>query len=204
MFDPIRPTACPWCGVELRSAVCVNAPGTPMDQGSKALCVVCTLPMVFDQGKMRKLEKEELLSLPLSVKRALVVEAVKLEAMHRARHIERGTEAMAHPIGIRVGAMRNADKEKVYMFGWGVYEGDFLPDEAAGFGAEMAREAGRTNPRIRLDDGTVIYGCECWWGPAVEVEASVQGREVEMVSIAEARAVWHAEKAARAAPDQSA
>lgn len=106
---------------------------------------------------------------------------------------------MAHPVGIRVGAMRNADKEAVYLFGWGVYEGDFVPEEAAGFGAEMAREAGRTNPRIRLDDGDVVYGCECWWGPAVEVEASIQGREVRAVSIAEARAVYRAEKAAREA-----
>jgi len=25
-----------------------------------------------------------------------------------------------------------------------------------------------TNPRIRLDDGSVIWGAECWWGPIVE------------------------------------
>jgi len=23
-----------------------------------------------------------------------------------------------------------------------------------------------TNPRIRLDDGSVIWGCQCWWGDA--------------------------------------
>ena len=25
-----------------------------------------------------------------------------------------------------------------------------------------------TNPRIRLEDGSVIWGCECWWGPVVD------------------------------------
>lgn len=24
------------------------------------------------------------------------------------------------------------------------------------------------NPRIRLDDGSIIWGCECWWGKADE------------------------------------
>ena len=105
---------------------------------------------------------------------------------------------MAHPVGIRVGAMRSADKENVYLYGWGVYEGDFVPEEAAGIMAQIARDSGRTNPRIRLDDGSVIYGCECWWGPAVEVEASIQGREIKMVSIADERAEHRAAAAAKA------
>lgn len=40
----------------------------------------------------------------------------------------------------------------------GIYEGFFntttgQPDEFGG------------NPRIRLQDGSVIWGCECWWRP---------------------------------------
>jgi hypothetical protein len=35
----------------------------------------------------------------------------------------------------------------------GVYEGDFLYEDSF------------ENPRIRLDDGTCIWGCECWWEP---------------------------------------
>lgn len=197
IFEEIPRTQCPWCGVRLRAAACMNAPGAPIREGSKTLCMVCVRPMVFEGGSLRKLGYDELMTLPHSTQTVIAIEMLRLKAWHRAREIERGTEAMAHPAGIRVGAMRSADKEKVYMFGWGVYEGDFVPDEAAGFGAEMAREAGRTNPRIRLDDGTVVYGCECWWGPVADVEASIQGREVVTVSIEEARAMWHAEKAAR-------
>jgi hypothetical protein len=37
----------------------------------------------------------------------------------------------------------------------GVYEGRHIED---GYGS----------PRIRLPDGSAIYGCECWWTPMSE------------------------------------
>ncbi len=77
-------------------------------------------------------------------------------------------------IGERVGAVLKADKDGVEFLGYGIYEGDFFPEEAVGFFADVKRkilkEKGEskreflTNPRIRLDNGGVVYGCECWWG----------------------------------------
>ncbi len=56
--------------------------------------------------------------------------------------------------GDRIGAM-SRDRIAPYaigLFGYGVYEGDFPHD---------GHDA---NPRFRLDDGSVVYGTECWWG----------------------------------------
>lgn len=79
-------------------------------------------------------------------------------------------------VGTRVGAIRNGSDEekKVYFFGYGVYEGDFKIEKGseapAGWISEMLLEAGLSNPRIRLDNGEVVWGCECWWGPEEAVQ----------------------------------
>ena len=100
--------------------------------------------------------------------------------------------------GIRVLAIRNTDPDTgtAYLFGEGVYEGDFSPEEAAGGLAEICREAEMNNPRIRLDSGEVVYGCECWWGP---VEAGYKSLEMDYpnivtVTVADYRAEWEAEQ----------
>lgn len=60
---------------------------------------------------------------------------------------------------LRVGALIGAKDGTVKFLGYGVYEGDFpLPKEAGGF------NFGQSNPRICLDNGDIVYGCECWWG----------------------------------------
>lgn len=72
---------------------------------------------------------------------------------------------MPTPIGSRVGAILGADEDVVKFLGYGVYEGDEVPDEnAVGFGP-ILREMKRPNPKIKLDSGKVVWGCECWWGP---------------------------------------
>jgi hypothetical protein len=81
-----------------------------------------------------------------------------------------------YKIGDRVGAVLSVSKEEGVLFlGYGIYEGDFYPEEAIGFFADCKKKMiaeGKakktddwmTNPRIRLDNGKVVYGCECWWG----------------------------------------
>lgn len=104
---------------------------------------------------------------------------------------------MREVVGGRVVAVRNEEAGTIYVYGRGVYEGDFpFGDEAAGATVEMARDAGRdVNPRIRLDSGEVVWGAECWWGPEADFEAKLeaaraQGKEVTIVqvSISEDRA----------------
>lgn len=74
-------------------------------------------------------------------------------------------------------AVVSAD-QKTFL-GYGVYEGDFdcaimrktLAVSAREIGEmEMAEqlESGEfpyMNPRILLDSGERVWGCECWWGP---------------------------------------
>jgi hypothetical protein len=90
---------------------------------------------------------------------------------------------MPKEIGSRVGAMGHADQDNVYMFGYGVYEGDHTPPkEIGGF------NIGVPNPRIKLDSGKTVYGCECWWGSEAAVKKQIGDRTVIDVDIDEARA----------------
>jgi len=91
-------------------------------------------------------------------------------------------------VGDRVGAIRNADDETVFLYGYGVYDGDFEPpcgpfgitreqwEEAAGAGVPFPM-----NPRITLDGGGVVWGQQCWWGDEVAVQKAIAGRVVVIV-----------------------
>lgn len=64
------------------------------------------------------------------------------------------------PIGDRVGAVLSAEGETVNLLGYGIYAGDEpVAPEAGGF------NFGQRNPKLVLDNGDVVWGCECWWGP---------------------------------------
>lgn len=71
-------------------------------------------------------------------------------------------------IGDRVGVIQKAERDTVYLFGYGTYEGEHIPpDDVGGF------NVGIPNPKLKLDDGTIIYGCESWWGPESNVRKNV-------------------------------
>jgi hypothetical protein len=74
-------------------------------------------------------------------------------------------------VGDRVFAIRNADDQTVYMFGRGVYQGR----------QPCARMDGYDNPKILLDDGNVVWGCECWWALETREKEYVAGRPIEIV-----------------------
>jgi len=92
---------------------------------------------------------------------------------------------VGHKIGERVGAVSSADETTVYLFGYGVYEGEEIPPkEVIMLGRRYIDLCpGNTNPKIKLDDGKVVYGCECWWGSEDAVKKAIAGRKVEVVSI---------------------
>ena len=88
--------------------------------------------------------------------------------------------------GDRVGAISKADKEKVYLFGFGVYRGDQVPPKGTigcfgiDFGelAEELKARGEkppTNPKIELDNSDVVWGCQCWW--AAEKDSRLPTKE---------------------------
>ena len=107
-------------------------------------------------------------------------------------------------IGDRVGAVLGATKETCKFLGYGIYEGDFFPEEAIGFMADIRRKAvaeGRmakdvaTNPRLKLDNGEFVYGCECWWGSEEQVKKQIEagkkaGQEIVEVKMSDVRAEY--------------
>lgn len=118
---------------------------------------------------------------------------------------------MGHEPGERVGAISHSDKDTVYLFGYGIYEGDFVRDSGPGlFGVEVSVERAQLeeiftaeypsrssaemktavddmlkNPRIKLDSGKTVWGCQCWWGTEEKVLASIGSRQVVIVDIEE-------------------
>lgn len=91
-------------------------------------------------------------------------------------------------IGDRVGAILSTKGDEIHFLGWGVYEGNFLPVEAVGWLAEELCARQRPNPRIRLDSGKVVYGCECWWGGEEKIKEQLSKfKVVKDVDINEAR-----------------
>lgn len=90
-------------------------------------------------------------------------------------------------VGERVGAVMSVNDTEVSLFGYGVYDGDHPPIGCAGFIAERVIATGITNPRITLDSGEVVWGCECWWGPEDNVKKMIGTRNVTMVIPSEMR-----------------
>lgn len=80
-------------------------------------------------------------------------------------------------IGDRVGAILKADAERVHLLGYGVYRGRDIPPD------EMMQELGIDNPKIQLDDGRVVWGYQCWWGPEEKVKDQIGGRVIVPAAI---------------------
>lgn len=69
----------------------------------------------------------------------------------------------------RVFALRNADDQKAFSYGFGTYVGDQPCPVINGY----------LNPKIVLDNGAgVVWGCECWWGPEEAWEGYAGTREI--------------------------
>lgn len=73
--------------------------------------------------------------------------------------------------GTRVGAIKSADDTTVELLGFGTYQGY---DESP---------LGVPNPKIELDDGTVVWGFQCWWGEQEKIEKMCVGRVVNNVRL---------------------
>lgn len=75
--------------------------------------------------------------------------------------------------GTRVGAVLSADDDTVKLIGYGTYEGEEIPPEDSGGMGKILHEIGQKNPKIKLDNGGVTWGCECWWGPEKKVKEMI-------------------------------
>lgn len=75
--------------------------------------------------------------------------------------------------GDRIGAVLKSDRDTIHVIGYGTYEGMHVPDEEVG-----GFNLGIPNPKLVLDDGSVVWGCECWWGSEDQIKDSIAGRTV--------------------------
>lgn len=73
-------------------------------------------------------------------------------------------------IGDRVGAICGGKDGVVEFYGYGVYEGDF---DFPVFGDDDLFP----NPRIKLDNGGYVFGCQCWWGDESKIKEVMDGYE---------------------------
>lgn len=72
-------------------------------------------------------------------------------------------------IGSRIGAILGSDDKQVQFLGYGTYEGEEIPPpEVGGF------NIGAPNPKLKLDNGSTVWGCECWWGSEAKIKAKLE------------------------------
>lgn len=115
-----------------------------------------------------------------------------------------------HPdpdIGKRVFAVSHADDDTVYSFGFGTHEGmqprpgsgPLWSDADKAFVRSVVADATdeevdalltrlSLNPRIALDNGETVWGCECWWGAEDRYQDMVAGRTEVRVTPSSQRA----------------
>jgi hypothetical protein len=115
---------------------------------------------------------------------------------------------MMSEIGERVGAILMISKEEIRedhnanvirLLGFGVYEGKFpnpsfpsfeqtfpeyneLLDEDKRW-IKRSYEHARLTHRLRLDNGDVVWGKECLWGPERRIRRSILGKRILQVRI---------------------
>jgi hypothetical protein len=90
--------------------------------------------------------------------------------------------------GDRIGVLHSACGETVMLYGFGVYEGDGIPSPEVFIpGIGPACELGMKVPKLRLDDGTIIWGCECRWTDEETVQNICEGRTIVRVKIGSIR-----------------
>jgi hypothetical protein len=90
-------------------------------------------------------------------------------------------------IGERVGCILSSNAEGVKFLGFGKYVGDFVPHEKVGGIGRELNELDIENPKIILDNGKDVFGCECWWGEEDEIKKQLEGRNIIEIDIDEHR-----------------
>lgn len=92
-------------------------------------------------------------------------------------------------IGTRVGAIWKADADTIFILGYGVYSGEEIPKTAGNrLGRDMMRQEMKS-PKIVLDSGKIVWGCECFFTPEAGLKKQVDGyKNVVTIDIEEARA----------------
>ena len=105
------------------------------------------------------------------------------------RIVEKTSKQGVRP-GDRVGCFLSVAHGRGLFLGFGTYVGEEVPPNE-GLSSLTGYLSGlrQANPKLVLDNGDVVWGCECWWGPEEEIKAERAGlSEVRDITIADARA----------------
>lgn len=103
---------------------------------------------------------------------------------------------MKREVGMRVFAVLSATNKEVSLIGKGEYLGDRPlseagPDAVGPFGLPVSAilevDPEHKNPCIKLDNGEIVWGFECWWGPEEELAPWVGDRTIVNVDMKKAR-----------------
>lgn len=74
-------------------------------------------------------------------------------------------------VNSRVGAILSLSDGTAKFLGYGTYVGNHIPEDCdKGSFLELLKEQGISNPKIVLDNGKIVWGCDCWWGSEQQVE----------------------------------
>jgi len=78
--------------------------------------------------------------------------------------------------GDRVGVILGISDGVIYLLGYGTFEGYEVPPpgERGGGLRDVFHREGRLTPKIVLDNGKVVWGCECWWQDETTIKAMVE------------------------------
>ena len=82
------------------------------------------------------------------------------------------------PVGSRIGALWTVYKHRATIFGFGTYQGDEAPPADVYGPMGPADQFPVPVPKLVLDDGTVVWGCECHWTSEQEARSTIAGRKV--------------------------
>ncbi len=88
-------------------------------------------------------------------------------------------ESVTPQPGLRIGVFHSLTDTSLLLFGYGTFEGLEVPPTSIIIpGQGPVGAAGVAAPKLRLDDGTVIWGGEAWWNAEGVVRAYEQGRTI--------------------------
>ncbi len=97
-------------------------------------------------------------------------------------------EGMGAKPGDKIFAVTHGDDDNIYFLGFGVFEGEEIPEEGTvGMMASLLRMREQKNPKLVLDNGDSIWGCECYWGPADQFRSFANMRKIISTNVAEYR-----------------
>lgn len=87
-------------------------------------------------------------------------------------------------LGERVGALYSLTSTIARLYGYGRYEGyKTPPKDAQGSLVIQLAEHGIPDHQIVLDNGTILWGCQCRWALESEVRKKISGKKVIMVEL---------------------